>query len=151
MNSLQRGALPVTQKMIATMKQKMGLPPARYMAKGNVPNPQKCRWLSRFFAGRVYNTEKIGTVFHELCVSPVNDEILLKQGQTRLASFACVSPCFNKITEQFPPLRKFVRLGTNHVSGINASPNPFLIGCGNSPIFSSSLYPTSCFLGLTSR
>ena len=30
----------------------------------------------------------------------MNDEILLKQGQTRLASLACVSPCFNKISEQ---------------------------------------------------
>ena len=41
-----------------------------------------------------------GIAFHELCDSPVNDEILLKQGQTRLASLACVSPCFNKISEQ---------------------------------------------------
>ena len=41
-----------------------------------------------------------GTVHHEPYGSPINDEILPKQGQTRLASLACVSPCFNKISEQ---------------------------------------------------
>ncbi|OQC04490.1 MAG: hypothetical protein BWX80_02465 [Candidatus Hydrogenedentes bacterium ADurb.Bin101] len=32
--------------------------------------------------------------------SSVNDEILRKQGQTRLALLACVSPCFRKISGQ---------------------------------------------------
>ncbi len=47
----------------------------------------------------VYDRKK-GTVHHEPYGSPINDEILPKQGQTRLASLACVSPCFNKISEQ---------------------------------------------------
>ncbi len=43
-----------------------------------VLNLEPLRRLSRFFAGVVYRTEKSGTVFHEICDSPVNDEILLK-------------------------------------------------------------------------
>ena len=47
---------------------------------------------------------------------------------------------------QFPPLRKFVLSSSNHVYGMNASSSLFVMGGGNSPIFSSHVHSTSCFL-----
>jgi len=47
---------------------------------------------------------------------------------------------------QFPPLGKCGLLSSHYVCGMNASFRLFVMGGGNSPIFSPQVHSTVCFL-----